>query len=230
MNNSAETGRSREQWASPIVTVDVVLFSLDPSGELEVALLRRDTEPFVDALALPGGYVRADQDDDTQAAALRVIRTKLGLDPPYLEQLATFSGRYRDPRGWSLSVAYIGVVPWAQAAGLACAPVARLPDLPFDHGRIVRAAEERLRNKATYSSLIGFLLPPVFTMAEAHRMFCAVTGEDIALTNFRRKVLDEEVIVPAGNRQSGGTGRPAQLYRMAEPQLVATGRVLTQRH
>src|SRR5262245_31930104 len=95
-----------------ISTVDVVLLTLR-AGQLHVALLRRDREPFKDILALPGGYVHADEDQDTLDAACRVLRDKTGIESPYLEQLATFSGAARDPRGWSLSVAYYALVPEA---------------------------------------------------------------------------------------------------------------------
>lgn len=69
-----------------ICTVDVVLLTLEQST-LKVALVRREREPFAQALALPGGYVHAQDDVDAQASAVRVLRDKAGLESPYLEQL-----------------------------------------------------------------------------------------------------------------------------------------------
>ena len=93
-----------------LCTVDVVLLTLQ-QGSLQVALLRRERAPFAGVLALPGGYIHAQDDADAQASAARVLRDKAGLQSPYLEQLATFSGPVRDPRGWSVAVVYCALVP-----------------------------------------------------------------------------------------------------------------------
>ena len=53
----------------PIATVDVALFTLRDSG-LCVLLGRRARPPFAGVLALPGGFVRTEEDADTAAASL----------------------------------------------------------------------------------------------------------------------------------------------------------------
>ncbi|MBL8484267.1 MAG: NUDIX hydrolase, partial [Rhodocyclaceae bacterium] len=139
-----------------ICTVDTVLLTLC-GGALHVALLKREHAPFEGVLALPGGYVRTRQDNDTRDAAARVLRDKAGIESPYLEQLATFSGPGRDPRGWSISVAYYALVPEALLraghGAVSLLPVERLPALPFDHKSIIAAALQRVRAKSQYSSL-----------------------------------------------------------------------------
>ena len=54
---------SEPAFPKPITTVDVVLLTLC-EGELAVGLVRRDRAPFAGTLALPGGYVHVDQDQD----------------------------------------------------------------------------------------------------------------------------------------------------------------------
>lgn len=51
-----------------------------------------------------------------------------------------------------------------------------VPTLPFDHSLIVAKAIERLRSKATYSSLPAFLLPGEFTMNDLHRIYQQTIG------------------------------------------------------
>ena len=94
----------------PILTVDITLFTV-LGGELRVALQRRDKPPCEGELALIGGYVHVDEDASTLATAARVLKDKAGLKGIFLEQLMTFSGPKRDPRGWSASVAYYALVP-----------------------------------------------------------------------------------------------------------------------
>lgn len=99
-----------------ICTVDVVLLTLQDDA-LKVVLLQREREPFASMPALPGGYIHADEDQGAKSAALRVLREKTGISPPYLEQLATFSGPARDPRGWSVSIIYYALVSYPVLLG-----------------------------------------------------------------------------------------------------------------
>jgi ADP-ribose pyrophosphatase YjhB (NUDIX family)/ABC-type lipoprotein export system ATPase subunit len=141
--------------------VDTALFTIRDE-RLCLILARRQEPPFAGVLALPGGFVHVEEDADTAMAARRVIRHKVGFDAPYLEQLFTFSGPARDPRGWSVSVAYYALIPLSlldQSQVAETWPAEALPPLPFDHSQIVAQAVERLRSKATYSSLPAFLLP-----------------------------------------------------------------------
>jgi len=198
--------------------VDVVLLTLH-DGQLQVLLLKRDREPFAGALALPGGYVHAQEDQSCEDAAQRVLQQKAGLQSPYLEQLASFSGPARDPRGWSLSIAYVALVPAPASAqpGQHWLPVDRLPQLPFDHGRIVATAVERVRNKSQYSSLPVHLCAEPFTLPQLHTIYEALLGEAINPVSFRRK-MDELGILEAvpGAKRAEGAHRPAQLYRLKD--------------
>lgn len=204
-----------------ICTVDVVLMTLKDS-RLHVALLKRDHAPFAGLPALPGGYIRAAEDGDTQAAAARMLREKTGIDSPYLEQLATFSGRERDPRGWSLSVAYYALVPHEliERAGhpeVTLLPVDKVGELPFDHARIVAAAVQRVRNKSSYSSLPVYLCGDSFTLPQLQAVYEAILGEPINKVSFRRKMEELDMVEPvAGAMETGKAHRPAQLYRLRE--------------
>lgn len=204
---------------SPVIcTVDVVLLTLGPEG-LQVALVRREKAPFAGVLALPGGYIHPQEDADARASAARVLREKAGLQSPYLEQLATFSGPARDPRGWAVAVAYCALVPPGLLAGRApaveLAAVDALPPLPFDHRQIVDAAVQRVRSKSQYSSLPVHLCAEPFTLPQLQGVYEAVLGEPINKVSFRRKVDELAMLEPVpGALQTGGAHRPAQLYRV----------------
>ena len=220
-----------------ICTVDIVLLTLY-SGTLHVALLKREQEPYAGVLALPGGYIHAQEDADTENAAVRTLRHKTGIVSPYLEQLATFSGPGRDPRGWSLSIAYYALVP-AEVINQAGHPhvelqaVSRLKGLPFDHQHIVEAALQRVRNKSSYSSLPVYLCGERFTLPQLQGVYEAVLGEAINKVSFRRKMeeLDMVEAIP-GALETGKANRPAQLYRLRQQyreQLSLTDRALNAR-
>lgn len=223
----------------PIATVDAALFTLR-GDVLSVALVRRDRGPHEGALALPGGYIHVEEDEDTSASARRVLREKAGIRAPHLEQLYTFSGRHRDPRGWSISVAYLAVVPDEVLRGSAAPSLEVVPAdwvvpargkpavaLPFDHAGIVRKGLERLRAKSAYSSLPAFLLPGTFTLSDLQRTYEKVFGTTLNKAAFRRKIEDQGLVeAVAGETRRDGPHRPAQLYRLADPKLTQTRRTL----
>lgn len=206
----------------PLVMVDTALFTIRDE-RLCLLLARRRDPPFEGVLALPGGFVHVAEDADTEQAARRVICGKIGIDAPYLEQLFTFSGAARDPRGWSLSVAYYALIPSAwldQGQTVEAFAVDALPTLPFDHPLIVAKAVERLRGKATYSSLPAFLLPGEFTMNDLHRIYEQTIGTRLDKASFRHKILEQGIIESIPNQFRGGAHRPAQLYRLSSPALT----------
>ena len=205
-----------------IVTVDVVLFAL-LDKQLHVVLSRRPNEPFAGQWALPGGYVHKLEDADSLGAALRVLRSKTGITPPYLEQLYSFADGARDPRGWSVSLSYFALVDQAVlASAQAAAPgfgfdlvdVNAVPRLSFDHNRIFETALKRLRDKSSYSTLPCYLLPEQFTFAQVHETYEHVMGVALDKSAFRRKLTEMDVLEECKGQRVGGAHRPAQLFKV----------------
>lgn len=208
------------EFPRPVLTVDVVPLTVH-DGHLAVLLARREQEPFTGRLALLGGYVRIEEDSDLDATARRVLQQKAGIRSLFVEQLMTFSGRRRDPRGWSATVAYFSLTPVEQlneavARGLELVRTDKVPALPFDHDRILEAAIARLRGKGAYSDLPARLVPGPFTLGELHDAYSLVLGEAINEDAFRRKIIDRGFIeeVPGEKRRTEGARKPAQLYRL----------------
>jgi 8-oxo-dGTP diphosphatase len=214
----------------PILTVDIVLVTLK-EGQLHIVLQKRDKPPHSGRPALIGGYVHPEEDQSTSAAAARVLRDKAGLAVRLLEQLMTFSGAERDPRGWSASVAYYALLPAEDVPVLPHSPLTMLPldgvhGLPFDHDVILAKAAERWRRSAGYSSLPAFLLPPAFTLSALRHAYEAVLGRSLNDSAFRRKIDELRVVVPVIGSASKASARPAQLYRLSQTNVVEFDRTL----
>lgn len=207
----------RYEHPRPAVTVDCVVFGLD-GDQLSVLLVERALPPFEGSWALPGGFVRPDEDLDT--AARRELQEETGLSISWLEQLYTFGAIDRDPRGWVITVAFYALVK-ATTVGLRGAtdardarwfPTERAPELAFDHTRILRVARDRLRGKVSWQP-VGFeLLPERFTLTQLQVLYETVLGRPLDKRNFRRKVLALGLLLETDAR-STGPGRPARLYR-----------------
>jgi 8-oxo-dGTP diphosphatase len=141
-----------DTWPRPAVTVDVVLVAT-VAGSRQVLLVKRGRPPFAGSWALPGGFV--EPNEPLQMAARRELREETGLEPVRLEQLHTFGDPGRDPRGWTLSVAYLARFEeaerrrWQPRAGSDADAVGwfdleQPPDLAFDHAQILACAVRRL--------------------------------------------------------------------------------------
>jgi len=198
------------------VTVDIVLFTIR-DRRLQVLLIKRLAPPFANRYALPGGFVL--EDESVETAAVRELREETGVDRVYLEQLYTFGDLHRDPRGRVITVAYYALVPHTQslhagtdAADAAWFPVSSLPQVAFDHRKIVEYAHMRIRNKLNYTN-VGFeLLPAKFTLTELQLVHEAILGEALDKRNFRRKLSQQGIVKPV--KEWVETGRkPAQLFR-----------------
>jgi len=211
----------------PLVTVDMVMFTV-LGGTLQVLLVKRpaDTdEPFPGKWALPGGFVNIDEDATLLDCALRKLREKTGVAAPYLEQLGSWGGARRDPRGWSTTHCFYALAP-AQAMQLRSGAnaaeaawfdvdVASRKRLAFDHGELLDAAVARLRSKVEYTSLPAFLLEEPFTLPALQHVYEVVLGRDVDKSAFRKRMLDGGFMEEAG-MVAGGLGRPAMSYRLRD--------------
>jgi 8-oxo-dGTP diphosphatase len=88
------------------VTADVVAFTMR-ADDLAVLLIRRKSEPFKGCWALPGGFVN--ENESLERAAARELHEETGLtvSPSRLEQLGAFGDPGRDPRGHTVTVAFV---------------------------------------------------------------------------------------------------------------------------
>lgn len=199
------------------LTVDCVVFGFD-DGALKLLLIKRGIDPFKNAWALPGGFVKPEETLD--AAALRELEEETGLRDVYLEQLYTFGEIDRDPRERVISVAYFALVRREQhlpeadtdAADAAWFELGDLPPLAFDHSEILRAALERLRGKIRWQP-VGFeLLPSSFTLSQLQSLYEAILGRQVDKRNFRKKLLALNLLVELDEYSLTGSKRPARLH------------------
>ncbi|MBW3243675.1 NUDIX hydrolase [Epibacterium sp. DP7N7-1] len=218
-----ESAMQDHQIIYPITTVDIVVMTIEKE-QLCVLLHRRAQEPCQGTWSLPGGWVRTNEDVSVEAAAHRVLRDKVGMPAYHLEQLAVFSSAKRDPRGWSLSVAHIALVPREQLVELnpeidRLVPVGEAESIvtAFDHGQIIKAAAQRLRGKGVYSTLPASLLSEGFSLPRLREVYEIVTGSKIDMSSFRRKVLDLGFVEETGEKEIlPGARKPSVLYRLSD--------------
>ena len=148
---AGKRARFSYEYPRPAVTVDVVLATREVRPR--VLLIQRKKDPFAGTWALPGGFV--EENEKLADAARRELKEETSLDVADIEQLYTAGDPGRDPRGWTISVAYLARVnanelkPIAadDAEAVAWYPLDKLPKLAFDHAMILARARARIADR-----------------------------------------------------------------------------------
>jgi 8-oxo-dGTP diphosphatase len=205
------------------VSVDLVVLTIR-DGQLTTLVWRRDSEPYPGMVALPGGFIRLDE--DLPAAAGRVLAERAGLpgELVHLEQLRSYGYPDRDPTRRAVSVAYLGLapdLPAPQQPQMSWQPAGALTQMAFDHERILQDGLERARSKLEYTALATAFCRDEFTVAELRRVYEIVWGTQLDPRNFHRKVTGaHQFLVETGEVTASGGGRPAQVYRRGSAVLL----------
>jgi 8-oxo-dGTP diphosphatase len=212
------------------VTVDLVVLTVRNEA-LNVLTVKRSEAPFKGRWALPGGFVRPNE--NLEQAAQRELAEEAGLQPDevHLEQLATYGEPDRDPRMRTVTVAYLALAPdlpapkpGGDAAAAEWRPVDALlksrSPLAFDHERILYDGVERARAKLEYTPLAASFCASDFTVADLRRVYEIVWGTQLDPRNFHRKVTGTPGFLLPINRTRTEGGRPAQLYRVGKARLL----------
>ncbi|MGQ4647498.1 NrtR DNA-binding winged helix domain-containing protein [Lyngbya aestuarii] len=233
MPESGTKQLKQEALANFQVGVDNVIFSVDTQqNRVLVLLVMRQEEPFCRRWSLPGTLVN--HGEALENAAHRILSEKIRVNNLYLEQLYTFGEPGFNPWKSSgqdhrqtpldiryLSVSYFALVRFEEAQligdslnGIAWYPIKKLPQLAFDHNKILEYGYRRLRNKLEYSPVAFDVLPEVFTLSDIYQLYTTVLGESFAdYSNFRTRLLKLGFLSDTGLKVSRGAGRPASLYR-----------------
>ena len=131
------------KYPRPAVTADFVAITKEP--EPKVLLIQRGGEPFKGCWAFPGGFM--EMDETTERCAKRELEEETGLALTDLHQIGAYSKVDRDPRGRTITVAYLGIVDEPlpvtgqdDAAKAEWFPIDELPPLAFDHDEIMKDA------------------------------------------------------------------------------------------
>jgi 8-oxo-dGTP diphosphatase len=205
------------------LTVDIAVFTI-VDGILKVLLSHRLKKPFKGNYTLPGGFL--DEDLNLKNNAEKILERDVGVFGFYLEQLFTFGELDRDPRGRVLSTAYYALVDsnkvkvnfsekYDEVKWFNVSDVSKLK-VGFDHKKIIDYGMERIKNKIEYTNVAFELLPDKFTLAELQEVYEVILDKEIDKRNFRKKIFEDDLVVPLEEYKKQGRMRPAQYYKFKE--------------
>lgn len=178
------------KYPHPAVTTDCVIFGFDGT-RLQVLLIERGLEPYKGKWAFPGGFMK--MDESAEQGAKRELMEETGMKAEYMEQFHAFTDPDRDPRERVITIAYYALCKIQEVKGGDDAAKAQwfsideIPQLAFDHDRILRHALSVLRERLHFRP-IGFdLLPEKFTMKELQSLYEAILNVKFDRANFAKR-------------------------------------------
>lgn len=189
-------------YPRPSLTADVVLLR-HHVGRIQVLLIERRKDPFAGFFALPGGFVGPDE--SPRQGAARELLEETATEARLLVDVGTFGDPGRDPRGWIVSAAFLGLAAhdvYARAGDDASEvrwfALDDLPKLAFDHDRVIAAARERLAQLAQSTTAPLMLLKAPFRTRQARHLYVQITGRSIPPRAFKAWLRRREVVERVG--------------------------------
>lgn len=201
-----------------LVAVDCIIFGFD-GHEIKLLLIQRGFEPEKGKWSLMGGFVQPDE--DFEQAGERILKQLTGLKNVYIEQLYAFGEPTRDPEERTISIAYFALIDihkyekqmsddfhgeWFS--------LKKTPKLIFDHTRMVKMAQEKLRYKAAFHPILFELLPDKFTLPQLYNLYTGVYDTVLDKRNFTRKILSTKLLVKQKEKEKEGSKKGAFYYKL----------------
>lgn len=210
-----------KKYPKHYVAVDCSIFGYEAS-ELKLLLYPRGFEPEKGKWSLMGGFVQ--EDESLEDAARRVLTQTTGLHDIFLEKASAFSMPNRDPGSRVISMTFVALVridlhdkELVKESGAKWWPVARLPELIFDHEEMVQNALSLLQQNAMINLIGKELLPEMFTLTQLRNLYETIFRKTFDPGNFRKKVLSLDAIERLDKKNTTGSKKGAFYYRFRKP-------------
>ena len=198
------------------VAVDAVVFTVR-HDQLQILLIKRKYAPFKKSYAIPGGFVRPNE--ELEDAAKRELQEETGVTNVFLRQFASYGKVGRDPRGRILSIAYLALISPDQnlqastdASSASWHSAYELPQLAFDHKEIIDQALAEIRYRLQTTNIALQILPQYFTLSQLQRLYELVLDKELDKRNFRKRIKELDILKETNRTWREGAHRPAKLY------------------
>ncbi len=231
---------------NPHISVDCVVFGYKQK-ELKVLLINRNesgkSSAFTDKSKLPGNLIIMKQTLSNSAKV--VLHEFTGLSNIFLKQFAVFDDPDRlqpdSDLEWLqvssgtlvervVTVAYYSLIKIDESVQTELSKsynaqwfsVHEIPELVFDHKKIIEFALDTLKRGFLTDPLCFELLPEKFTLNQLQNLYETVFGFELDNRNFRKKITKINYIVPLKEWEKDVSHRPSQLFKYNEKEFNST--------
>lgn len=206
--------------ATFLVAADCIIFGFKDK-ELHVLLTRRPVEPMAGEWSLMGGFVS--ENESLENAAKKVLFDYTQQEGIYMEQVNAYGKVDRDAGGRVISVAFYALVrleefdtSLAQKFDARWINIKELPDLVFDHNKMVEDALTLLRFKVSMQPIIFEFFDDKFTLPALQDLYEAIYQREIDKRNFRKKLSSMNILDKLAEKDTVSSKRGAFYHRFNE--------------
>ena len=200
------------------IAVECCVFGFQ-DNVLKIMLVKRSIEPFKDYWLLPGGAM--EEGKTLSESVYQVLNSLTGIDKIPIEQVASYGELNRHPVKRVVSVSFYAlvkpenypVIPKSYISDIQWFALDDLPKLGFDHDRLLKDALKKLRENLRESLVFGELLPDRFTLKELQELYENILGETLDRRNFRKKILQMDILEQTNEKKTGVKGGPILFKR-----------------
>ncbi|MEM7551755.1 MAG: NUDIX domain-containing protein [Bacteroidota bacterium] len=212
-----DTAVSLESYECTIA-VECCVFGFQ-ENTLKILLVKRSIEPFSDYWVLPGGAMN--EGETLSESVQKVLLNLTGISKISLEQVASYSSVKRHPIKRVVSVSFYAlvkpenypVIPKNYISDIKWYELNKLPKLGFDHDQLLSDALKKLRDNLRQNLVFGELLPDLFTLTEVQHLYESILDEKFDRRNFRKKILQMDLLEPTNEKKAGVKGGPVLFKR-----------------
>lgn len=203
------------------IEVLVNVFTID-KNKLKVLLIRRFEEPFKGYWMLPSNLLMTTE--TIEECAKDTVDEYLGILDIYLKQCNVFSKIDRLPNDRIVANSLIGLIDKeslllkkkkTEYEGV-WFPIDEIPKMVFDHADILKDAVNYLKQQLRNLEILKVLFPSDFTLPELQSVYEQILEKKLDRRNFRKKMLNFDLLEDTGDKNNNKNGRPAKLYRFKE--------------
>lgn len=198
------------------ITVDCSVFGFQ-DNELKLLLVKRSVDPYKNFWMLPGGIMGEGETLDESVS--KVLFNLTGIHDVHQEEVKCYSQVDRHPIKRVMTVCFYAlvkpenhpVIAKNYVSDVQWFSLSELPKLGFDHDILVKDAWAKLQDNLKQNLIFGELLPEKFTLKEMQDLYESILGETLDRRNFRKKMIQMDLLVPTNEKKAGVKGGP-ELY------------------
>ncbi len=200
------------------IHVITALFTVE-QGITKVLLIKRKNKPFEGDWVLTGGALY--NNEDLEVGALRELEEKTGITNVSIKQFKAFGKVNRSPVMRMVAVGFVGIIDSKRVnllretkntSNADWFPIDKIPPLGYDHEEILHEALVFLRKQIVKSNILKSLFPDGVTMPELQKTYEAILGKKFDRRNFRKKILNLNLIEDTNKSDRFEGNKPAKVY------------------
>lgn len=194
------------------------LFTIE-NGILKVLLIRRNMDPYRGYWMLPSSLLLADE--TMRHCADEALYEWIGIKSVYTEHCNVYSELERIPVQRVIGNSMVGIIDSKgfeltrepRDEEIEWFPASQIPKMVYDHKEIIEDAVTYTRRRLNSFESLKKLFPSDFTLPELQQTFEQIIGSSLDRRNFRKKIMNLDVLEDTGYKNEDTNGRPATLYR-----------------